>query len=152
MKNGRKYECKSHVKHHQAGDEGSIPLFHSFSDIEPPRGEKWVTLININLNISCIHKTNKNRPLYRAFQKYGIENFSIETIEETNNPNEREKYWIEYYGSFKNGYNATIGGDGKPYIDYDLVVATYKEIMNMEKVAEKLVKRFIIQQTIFLIF
>ena len=30
--------------------------------------------------------------------------------------NEREKYWIEYYGSFKNGYNATLGGDGKAYI------------------------------------
>ena len=34
-------------------------------------------------------------------------------IEETDIPEEREKYWIEYFGSFKNGYNATIGGDGK---------------------------------------
>ena len=51
-------------------------------------------------------------------------------IEETDNPEEREKYWIEYYGSFKNGYNATVGGDGKPYIDYDLVVATYRELKN----------------------
>lgn len=66
--------------------------------------------------------------MYRAIEKYGIDNFSIYTIEETNNPEEREKYWIEYYGSFKNGYNATIGGDGRPYIDYDLVVATYREL------------------------
>lgn len=70
--------------------------------------------------------------------KYGIENFSIEQIEETSFPEEREKYWIEKYGSFHNGYNATLGGDGKPYIDYDLVVATYNILQNQKHVAEKL--------------
>lgn len=80
----------------------------------------------------------EKRPLYRAMKKYGIENFSIELVEETDNPEEREKYWIEYYGSFKNGYNATIGGDGKPYIDYDLVAATYKELKIQKAVAKKL--------------
>lgn len=60
----------------------------------------------------------RHRPLYRAFNKYGIENFSIELIEETNFPEERERYWIEQLGSFKNGYNATVGGDGIPYLDY----------------------------------
>ena len=80
----------------------------------------------------------EKRPLYRAMKKYGIENFSIELVEETDNPEEREKYLIEYYGSFKNGYNATIGGDGKPYIDYDLVAATYKELKIQKAVAKKL--------------
>lgn len=61
-------------------------------------------------------------------RKYGAENFTIEEIEKTDNPEDRERYWIEYFSSFKNGYNATIGGDGRPYIDYDLVVATYKEL------------------------
>lgn len=86
------------------------------------------------------HKRNltENRPLYRAIEKYGIDNFSIYTIEETNSPEEREKYWIEYYGSFKNGYNATIGGDGRPYIDYDLVVATYRELQSIKEVAKQL--------------
>lgn len=78
----------------------------------------------------------ERRPLYDAMCKYGVENFSIETIEETNNPEEREKYWIEYYGSFKNGYNATIGGDGKPYLDYDLIIKTYQEIKNISEVSE----------------
>lgn len=51
------------------------------------------------------------RPLYRAFNKYGIENFKVEEIEQCNIEDscEREKYWIEYYSSFKNGYNATLG-------------------------------------------
>lgn len=80
----------------------------------------------------------ENRPLYRAMQKYGIENFHIELLEETDNPEERECFWIEEKGSFKYGYNATVGGDGKKYIDYDLVVATYKELPVMAKVAKKL--------------
>ena len=71
---------------------------------------------------------SEKRPLYSAMRKYGIEHFYIELIEETDNPEEREIYWIEQKGSFKNGYNATIGGDGKRYYDYDLIVATYKEV------------------------
>lgn len=58
---------------------------------------------------------------------------------------EREIYWIEYYGSFKNGYNATMGGDGKRYADYDLIVSLYnegktnKEICEITKYSEKTV-------------
>ena len=78
------------------------------------------------------------RPLYAAMIKYGIEHFSIELIEETDHPKEREVFWIEYYGTFKNGYNATVGGDGKKYIDYDLVVETYKQVENMVRTANLL--------------
>ena len=80
----------------------------------------------------------KNRPLYRAMNKYGIEHFHITMLEETNDPEERETYWIEQKQSFKYGYNATIGGDGKKYIDYDLVVATYQELQNINEVARRL--------------
>ena len=78
----------------------------------------------------------EKRPLYSAMNKYGIENFAVETIEETDNPEEREKYWIEYYGSFKNGYNATVGGDGKPYLDYELLIKTYQEVKNLSDTAK----------------
>lgn len=70
-------------------------------------------------------------------RKYGIEHFHIELIEETNNPCERERYWIEQYKSFKNGYNATIGGDGKRYLDYDVLIAAYKELKSVKFVAEQ---------------
>lgn len=76
------------------------------------------------------------RPLYNAMNKYGIEHFHIKLIEETNKPEEREKYWIQYYGSFKYGYNATMGGDGKHYKDYDLVVALFKEGKTINEIAE----------------
>ena len=60
-------------------------------------------------------------------RKYGIEHFSVVELEQTNDPEEREKYWIEKLRTFKNGYNATTGGDGKHYLDYDLIIALYKE-------------------------
>lgn len=82
--------------------------------------------------------TKAKRPLYAAMRKYGIENFHIELIEETNQPEEREMFWIEFYRSFKNGYNATLGGDGKKYIDYDLVIATYNELGVVKETAKKL--------------
>lgn len=80
----------------------------------------------------------RDRPLYRAFTKYGIENFEFSVIEQCSDleVNDREIYWIEYYGSFKNGYNATLGGDGKHYCDYDLIFALYKEGKNVKEIAE----------------
>lgn len=71
-------------------------------------------------------------------RKYGIEHFHIELIEETDVPEEREIYWIEKYQTFKNGYNATLGGDGKKYIDYDLVIETYKHLQNITETAKQL--------------
>lgn len=60
-----------------------------------------------------------DKALYRAFRKYGIDNFTFEIIEEIANyentdfVNQREKYWIDYYNSFNStGYNETLGGDG----------------------------------------
>ena len=80
----------------------------------------------------------KDRPLYRAMRKYGTKNFIIEQVEECSDNilSDREVYWIEYYGSFKNGYNATLGGDGSPYIDRQLVIKTYEKTQNCMKTAE----------------
>jgi group I intron endonuclease len=75
----------------------------------------------------AFRECNEKRPLYNAMRKYGIEHFHIELIEETDNPEERETFWIEYFGSFQNGYNATLGGDGKRYADYDLIYKLYCE-------------------------
>lgn len=84
-----------------------------------------------------VKRVKEKRPLYSAMNKYGIENFSIEEVEKCSPEvlSEREKYWIEYYGSFKYGYNATKGGDGKPYLDYDLIYQTYLETKSLIKTA-----------------
>lgn len=53
------------------------------------------------------------RPLYRAMNKYGIDNFKIRILEEcdVNKLNEREIWWIQSLDSYHNGYNATTGGE-----------------------------------------
>ena len=68
--------------------------------------------------------SKEHRPLYSAINKYGIENFHIEIVEECTleELDEKERFWIESYNSFSNGYNATIGGDGKPYANYELII------------------------------
>ena len=64
-----------------------------------------------------IHKRNANKGIknkfYNAICKYGIECWNIEileNVEDVNLLNESEIYWIEYYDTFKNGYNSTTGG------------------------------------------
>ncbi len=54
----------------------------------------------------------------KAIEKYGWDNFEHEIIEDNiltqEEANEREQYWIEYYGSYgENGYNMTRGGDDR---------------------------------------
>lgn len=83
---------------------------------------------------------SKNRPFYCALNQYDSSVFKIETIEKIDTDDqsilsEREKYWIEYYDTFSNGYNATFGGDGKPYIDYNKVCQVYQEIQNIKETA-----------------
>ena len=53
-----------------------------------------------------------NIKLYDAIDKYGLENFTFEIIEECTSErlNEREKYWIDYFESNSYGYNMTKGG------------------------------------------
>lgn len=80
---------------------------------------------------------NEKRPLYSAMRKYGVEHFHVSLIEKTDNPEEREKYWIEYLGTFKDGYNATIGGDGKRYIDYELIIEKLFSGKNSSQVAKE---------------
>lgn len=81
---------------------------------------------------------SQNRPLYQAFRKYGIDNFVLSIIEECcpDSINEREIFWIEAFGSFKNGYNATFGGDGKHYCDYDLIFSLFKEGKTIKEISE----------------
>lgn len=82
-----------------------------------------------------------NRPLYKAMNKYGIEHFKIELVEEVldwTRVDEREIYWIDYYDSYNNGYNATLGGDGKVLIDYQNVFNLFQEGASVKEIAEEL--------------
>ena len=85
---------------------------------------------------------HRKQPLYKAFDKYGLDNFYIEPIEEIDSDqlDEREMYWIAYYDSFKNGYNANIGGTGKVYTwtdnQYEEIRSLYLSGFTTKKIAE----------------
>lgn len=57
-----------------------------------------------------------NRHLLEAFEKYGLENFIVnECLDVAFSKYElniKEQCWIQYYNSYKNGYNNTLGGEG----------------------------------------
>lgn len=72
--------------------------------------------IGQSINIKRRWQEHKNmygtNPIYKDMQKYGLENFFFETIEECSEKDldKREIYWIKYYNTFNNGYNRTLGG------------------------------------------
>lgn len=55
---------------------------------------------------------SKSQGIDSAIQKYGIDNFTFEIVEECTQQelNEKEIYWIQYYNSYLKGYNETSGG------------------------------------------
>lgn len=80
---------------------------------------------------SHINKLNKNNHhnahLQSAWNKYSKNNFVFTIIEIcTNDINNREIFWINYYDSFYNGYNLTRGGEGKP--EYKVSEETKRKI------------------------
>lgn len=82
---------------------------------------------------------HKNRPLYKAFNKYGIDNFIVGCIEEVENDklSDREIFWIEVLNTYgKNGYNATKGGDGKILYDHDKIIKLYNNGYNCIQVSK----------------
>lgn len=81
-------------------------------------------------------KRSGNRSLYIDMRKYGIDHFRVSLIEETDNPEEREIFWIEKLQTYKNGYNNTLGGKGKKLLDHDLVIALYKKHNSLLDVAK----------------
>ena len=83
---------------------------------------KTTNLVNGKIYIGQDKNNNQSylgsgKILHLAFQKYGIENFNKEILEECKSIeelNEREKYWICFYDSTNRiiGYNIALGGNG----------------------------------------
>lgn len=89
----------------------------------------------------------KNRPLYSAMNECGVENFKFEVIEECEDTKIREIYWINFYRTFIgyhdcNGYNATLGGDGKAFLNLDADQVIDYHINQAEYIAGRTAKYF----------
>lgn len=83
-------------------------------------------------------RSEEKRPLYNAMKKYGIEHFHIALIEECSYKeiDKKEIYWIGKLDTYKNGYNATLGGDGTSSYDYKEIAQKYLELQNQKKTAD----------------
>lgn len=85
-------------------------------------------------------------PLYKAFEKYGLENFVIEQLEEADNEvlADREIYWIDKLNTYDSryGYNATRGGQGGRRLYNDetrkLVIAEWEKGYSIQEIHERL--------------
>lgn len=88
---------------------------------------------------NCTKSYFSQLAIYKAFNKYGIDNFVFEKIEEIPNKllDEREKYWIEEYDSYFNGYNSTLGGRLVQLYDWDVdeIIELYHQYKSARKVA-----------------
>ena len=74
-------------------------------------------------------------PLSRGIRKYGIENYELLVLEEnvpSEKMDEREIYWIQYYNTYYNGYNQTVGGKSpnKPIYKEQEVEKVYDLLKN----------------------
>lgn len=87
----------------------------------------------------CNQKKYKDRPLYQAMREIGINKFHIKLIESTDDLDLREQYWISYYDSYNNGYNATLGGKGKKINKNSdqKIIESYQRLHSMTDVANQ---------------
>ena len=99
--------------------------------------QRWQAHKSIGLDPSSINHKNQ---LYYDMYKLGIENFSFEIIEEVSfkQLNDREKYWIQFYDSFNNGYNLTRGGRGNNKYDYDYIYQLWLQKIPVALIAKEL--------------
>lgn len=63
----------------------------------------------------CPQAHDYNTSIHQAMRKYGLENFEVEVLETLPEDktllNQREIYWIQFYNTYLDGYNETIGGE-----------------------------------------
>lgn len=86
-------------------------------------------------------------PIYRAMRKYGLENFSFEVVEECSRGelNEKEKFYVEKYNAFFEGYNQTLGGDGAVNTDFvtkEAVIGIISDLENTDMLQREIAEKW----------
>lgn len=81
---------------------------------------------HVDYDPSCSSRKEYNYPLSRGIRKNGKKAYELIILEdnlEIEELNEKEKYWIQYYDTYWNGYNQTIGGSWptKPIYKDDII-------------------------------
>ena len=96
-------------------------------------------------------------PLYRAIRKHGLDNFTFQVVEEglPSELNDKETYWINYYDSYSNGYNLTLGGDTSEHnakLTHEQINKIKNYLIHTTKTQQEIADEFgVCQKMIFLI-
>lgn len=90
-------------------------------------------------HITECRNLNNKKHLYRAMRTYGLENFSVEQIDETDDFKElgkMERYYIRSYNSTNPlyGYNLTAGGESHQYDGNSSAKLTYDEVVQIREI------------------
>lgn len=107
--------------------------------------QRWTTEKNASQNPN---RHEYNYPLSKAFRKYGFDNFVFEIIEYCtleDDLNSKEKHWIEFYDTYFNGYNQTLGGDsakGSSYKDKEVVIGIIYDLKNTDKTHREIAEKW----------
>ena len=104
-------------RHWIVNDKGIEKSYIGLHSGNQPEKDRW----GKNGNGYKPQNSKKPTKFYNAIRKYGWHNFNhdilewveVETLEELMSTlKNKEKYYIEQYDSYHNGYNSTLGGDG----------------------------------------
>lgn len=87
-----------------------------------------------------IKRLEEQRPLYAAMRKYGTNNFMVEELLECplDELSSYEMMYIEKFNTYREGYNATLGGDGSILFDYQEIVNEYQKGGTIVECASKM--------------
>ena len=103
-------------------------------------GKTFLTIEKRFIEHSYERKRDIKRHLYKAMNEIGIEKFYIELLGEYEEGllEKEEIKVIKEFDSYIQGYNMTLGGDGKTYFSYSdqEVISKYKELKTIIAVAK----------------
>ena len=104
---------------------------------------KTITSVSERFSKHKYDAVNKldNSYIHNAMRKYGIDNFSIDIIEECEESKiyEQERFWIKFYHSYENpskGYNLTPGGEGVAKYDKEIIQILWNKGYNQTEISE----------------
>lgn len=85
---------------------------------------------------------SKNRDIYKAMNTLGVDKFHINLLGQFDEGllEEKECEYIKLYDSYRNGYNNTLGGDGKRYVEFtdEEAIETYNRCKSVRKACKEL--------------
>lgn len=99
-----------------------------------------------------VNSNDFEKPLYRAFRKYGLKNFSFEVLEECkiSELNQKENYWIKQFNSNlkDKGYNLVLNDSESRAIVLNNSKAKdiQNELINSELSEEMIAKKYQVSQ------